>query len=382
MQVRGSLAKHRGKWRIVLTYYDNANVRHQKTFSTGLSVDGNKRKAEAMLQDRLIEFKETELYAKDINELTVGEWVDKCIEKKRTRIRDTTATTYKNCNKGYIDKYFGKTTLSELSANAIDNFYKHLSKTVADGTCVIVIRILQWSLDDAVNQDIIPKNYARIVKRYKSEKDSVQVKHTFSPDELETFLDTIKDDQLYHLVAFTVFYGIRRGEICGLTWDCIDFENRQIHIKQTLSNKDGEVVFRDYCKTASSRRVLTMPDKVYDLLMDVKKTQECYRTIYKSKYVTNEHDFVFTTRYGKLRSPKGLSILYGYLFRKYNLPKSRLHDLRHTAATMLFENGATVSQVQHTLGHSRPSTTMDVYVHQLDEVNTKTAEIMSSVLNI
>lgn len=382
MQVRGSLSKHRNKWRIVISYYDSANVRHQKTFATGLSADGNKRKAEAMLQEKLIEFTESGQFEKDVTDLTVGEWVAKCIEKRRTHIRDTTAYTYNNCNRGYIDKYFGKTKLSDLSASVVDKFYKHLSQIVSDGTAVTVIAILQWALDDAVNEDLIPKNYARIVKRYKSEKDSVQVKHTFSSDELTTFLDTIKEDHLYPVVAFTVFYGIRRGEICGLTWDCIDFDNRQIHIKQTLCNQNGEIVFRDYCKTDSSIRTLYMPDAVYELLKDVKRTQECYRIIYKNKYVENEHDFVFTTRYGKVRSPKGLSILYGYLFKKYDLPKSRLHDLRHTAATMWFDNGATVPQVQRTLGHSKPSTTMDIYVHHLSEVNTATAEIMSNVLSI
>lgn len=384
MQVRGTLTKHRGLWRIVITYYDAENNRRQKTYSTGLSADKNKRKAEEMLEEKLDEFKKTSnLYQKDEGDMFIWEYVDKYIEKRKVDLRDTTISNYTEYNNSYIKKYFEYETMKDLSTKSVDNFYKHLSENVGDGTASNVIHLFRRAIDMAVEEELLTKNPARIVKRYKSQNDEKQKnKNVLNPDELSEFLEIIKDDILYPLVVVTLYYGIRRGEICGLTWDCVDFDNNKIYIKQTLANTKDGVVFREYCKNKSSVRTLTITDDISEILQKAKKKQEIYKMVYKDKYTIEDHDFVFTTRQGKRRSPKGLTYLYQAMLRKYNLPVSRFHDLRHSAATFMFDKGATVQQVQHTLGHSTPSTTMNVYIHNTDTANEETAKLMSSALKL
>lgn len=379
--IKGTLTKHRNMWRIVVSYYDVNSVRHQKTFSTGLSITGNKRKAEKMLEEKVAEFKksyEAELDVADSS--SVSHWVEKYLKRKESEVRETTLNTYTQTYNRYIKEYFSDKKINTITIRDIDDYYSYLcDKKLGKSTITGVINLLKSAFDLALKLEVIDKNPVHYVK-CRSNICHEQAKRTFSISEAKEMLDKIKDESIYPIIAVTLTYGLRRGEVLGLCWDCVDFDAKTILIKRNVVNIKNETVVKECCKTKSSVRTCTMTDEIFVLLKKVKEQQEQYKMIYKDKYIKNEYDLVFTCHNGKIRSPRGLTASYDYVLYKHGIPKSRFHDLRHTAATLMIEGGADAYQVQHALGHSRINTTLDIYVHNTDSANSKTAEIMEKIL--
>lgn len=380
-QVNGSLTNHKGFWRIVISYYDENNKRRQKTFSTGLEAPKNKRKAEQLLQDKLLEFSNNlPVMQKDSSKITASEWIREVLDKHSNEIRDTSMETYNHNYKRYIKDYFSNIPLRDIRPQHLDEYYKILSKKLSTNSMCSINTILNKAFTEAEMLELISKNPLKCIKKSKGAIPRGQVKRVLSLDEVKEILDIIKDETIYPIVMMTVTYGLRRGEVLGLTWDDIDFENRTISINKIIVNVNGGTTLKEYCKTDSSVRICTMTDAIYDLLKNELRTQEMNRMIYKDEYIENDYDLVFTCQNGKMRSPRGLSSSYAYILRKHNIPATRFHDLRHTAATLMFKHGASASVVQHALGHSSINTTMNVYVHNTDTTNKQAAQIMGDLL--
>lgn len=381
MEARGTLAKHRDMWRIIITYYDQDGKRRQKTYSTGLSVTGNKRKAEQMMKERLSEFEQESTDPK--KEMTVSEWVEYYLDRKKMEIRNISYYRYcTNYNK-YIKDYFKNIKLKNLESLDIDAFYKHLSQSVGQSTIRLIITPLKQAIKYAYTINIIKTDPCRDVQIYKSPPKVKQHKHIYTQDEINNLLQKLKPEKIYPIILLTVLYGLRREEVLGLLWDDIDFENRLIYIRHSLIKMNHcKAELRDYCKTDSSVRICTMTENVYHLLKQIKTLQEMYKQKFKDKYIYYEHDYVFTKYNGSIYAPNGLTCSFNHFLKKNNLPVARFHDLRHTAATLLFDSGMTVKQVQHQLGHSNASTTIDVYIHTLDERNKETAAAMDEIIKI
>lgn len=380
-QVRGSITNHRGKWRVVISYYDEDNNRKQKTFSTGLDAPGNKRKAEQILHDKLIEFEKNIPYLmKDTDDVSVSQWVSEILEKKSKEVRDTSMITYWSNYNTYIKDYFSDVLLRNVSPKIMDRFFKSLSERVSSSTMGTTSAILSRAFKEAVILEYIPVNPLGSIIKSKGTTERKQSKHIYNIDEVKNILTELKDEILYPVIYTTIMYGLRRGEVLAISWDDIDFSNRTINIRKTIVNVGNQTLVKEYCKTDSSVRKCTMTDDMYDLLIKHRENQRKLKIIYKDKYIQNDYDFVFCCQNGKIRSPRGLSSSYKYVLAKHGIPESRLHDLRHTAATLMFEAGADPVVVQHALGHSQLSTTMNVYVHNTDNANSQAADIMGRLL--
>lgn len=380
--VRGNLYKHNGKYRIMISYYDEGGKRKQKSYATGLNITGNKRRAEQMLDDKLQEFKEQLKGYQSLNgNCTVSEWVSRYIQHRQNEVRQSTIHHYMHLYKKHILPYFDNNVLlRDVSAKMINEFTHHLDSVISYSSAKNVLSLLSGSLDYAIEQEIIANNPCKCVKHHNNKIIyHPQQKRVWNSKEVEKVLAALKDSNIYEAIAVAIFYGLRRGELLGLTWDNVDFDKRLIHIRRTLN---FDKTLKDYCKTESSIRSLSMPDSIYSLLTGLKAKQQERKTLLGDAYKTNEYDFVFVKVDGSMYTPDGFRQSYIYQLNKHGLPRSRVHDLRHTAATLMFNNGADVSTVQHALGHSTASTTMNVYIHHLDNNNYEAAAIMNNVIKI
>ena len=381
--VNATLQKSNGKYRIVISYYDESGKRKQKTFATGLAINGNKRKAEKMAEEKLQEFKSKLKGYQSVNgDIIFSEWCGKFLEYKKDHVRDTTMLSYYGIYNTYIKKYFNTTKLKDMTPKVVNNCITELSKNLANSSIGIIITVINGALDYAVVNEIIPLNPCRFVHKDRNNKHKrKQHMHNWTLEETQRLLEELKDENIYPIIYMTVFYGLRRGEVLGLTWDNVNFEKREFYIRRTVARRsDKGYEVRDYCKNKSSERTCTMDKNIFDLLSKLKSQQEEYRTALGDEYISNDYDFVFTRANGKAYTPDGLRQAYIWQLKKHGFPQNRLHDLRHTAATLMFANGADVSTVQHALGHSTASTTMNIYVHNLDKSNSKAASIMSGIL--
>lgn len=169
-----------------------------------------------------------------------------------------------------------------------------------------------------------------------------------------------------------LFGGFRRGELIALTWDDIDFENKTITINKSMKELRNNKTIIKEPKTKSSYRTITMPDCCMDLLKQWKELNQ-YENIFIQD---NGKPMCLTTPYQKMKR----------LITKYNetaevkLPLIRLHDLRHTAATILIANNVDIETVAHRLGHGRTSTTLNIYGHPMEEPDKKASEILSKLI--
>ncbi len=180
-------------------------------------------------------------------------------------------------------------------------------------------------------------------------------------------LEDIKNEPIYPMIVLAILYGMRRSEICGLQWSAIDFDGNKLLVKTTMV-KQKTLVIKNKTKTESSRREYPLLPQIKELLLDVKQKQEINRAFLGKGY--QESDQVFTWEDGRPITGDYLSKRFAKLKRKYGLPDIRLHDLRHTCASILLSDGKQLKDVQEWLGHSDISMTANVYGH-LDDTRKK-----------
>lgn len=172
-----------------------------------------------------------------------------------------------------------------------------------------------------------------------------------------------------------LFTGLRRGEACGLKWDCVNLEKGTILINKQLQNIPGKPrEFRLSSTKNSKGRSITVAKTVVDLLKRHKVQQAEARLA--AGPLWNDEGYVFTNEVGHHLSPNTLYHNYKRLVASIGLPNARLHDLRHSYAVAALRAGDDIKTVQGNLGHHTASFTLDVYGHVTDEMKQDSANRM------
>ncbi|HCC3140655.1 site-specific integrase [Niallia sp. Sow4_A1] len=216
----------------------------------------------------------------------------------------------------------------------------------------------------------IPRQQNEII----NEDNETDERNYWKKDEIRNFLSITKheldfrDHVLFHLLIYT---GARKGEILALTWDDIDFEAGSIRLNKTLFHHDGKFIFQT-SKTRESKRLISLDPLTLSLLNKWRiKQNEAYLA---GKGYLNNNKVVFDRDDG---SPMRLAYpneKLAALIKKHNLHKITIHGLRHTHASLLFEAGASIKEVQERLGHSDIQMTMNIYTHVTDTLKEQTAQ--------
>ncbi|MCD7846783.1 MAG: site-specific integrase [Oscillospiraceae bacterium] len=180
-------------------------------------------------------------------------------------------------------------------------------------------------------------------------------------------LSAVKGERLYPILLIATCYGMRRSEICGLQWDAIDFVNNTLTVKRTMV-KQKTLIIKNSTKTASSHRTYPLLPIIKQELLRIKDEQEKNRRFFGKAYI--ESNQVFTWEDGHWIVPDYVTVKFQELLRKYDLPIVRLHDLRHSCASIMLSAGMQLKDVQEWLGHSDISMTANVYGH-LDDTRKK-----------
>lgn len=292
----------------------------------------------------------------------------------------------KSTYKGYYDHVNGRMLsyfeneeilLKDVSLADIYNYMEHLfSEGLKPNTIKHHRSILSCVFTRAVEQELFEYNFINNLKPIKSDQ---YIGNFYKHDELLHLFEVVKDTTIRLEVILASVYGLRREEVLGLKWGAIDFTRKTITIRHTVQRfkitGKTQFVFKDKTKSQSSYRTLPLFNFIEDLLLGYKKMYAEYKKIFGNTYNNDYKDYVCLMPNGELMKPGYLSHTFSKILEDNELKRIRLHDLRHSCATLLIQNKVPVKDIQIWLGHSNIQTTM-IYTH-LDETNK---EVSAQVL--
>ena len=381
--ITGSLQVKKDYYYVVLNLKENGK-RKPKWIATGLSARGNKRKAEAMLNDLIHEYDKLDSAGVIASaDILFADYMKSWLKSVRSTIATSTYTSYSNMVEGRIDRWFRpqKITLMDLAPAHIERFYQSiLDEDYTTNTVIHYHAVLRRALQSAVKKDLILKNPADKVDRPK--KNSYTASH-YSKEEMLTLFEAIDGDPLELPVIIAAYYGLRRSEVLGLRWSAIDFERKTIAVNHKVIEvkEDGKFVPKgeDVLKTKSSHRTLPLIPAVETRLHEQKEKQAVYRRLFKKAYCNDYSDYICTDELGRLLRPNYVTEHFSWLLKKYELKQIRFHDLRHTCASLLLDSGVSMKQIQVWLGHSTFATTADIYAHLDYRAQMETGTVMGGM---
>ena len=361
--VSGHLAEKKGYFYAVLNYNDIHGKRRSKWIATGLTVKGNKKRAEAFLQEQRRIFQVDEPISETV---LFADFMEQWLKVIKSSVALTTFSSYSNMVKKVIVPYFKeqKITLQELSAKHIQDFYLKELERVSASSVIHYHANIHKALKYAVKLDLIPVNPADKVERPRKERFMANF---YDADEVNKLFEITRGTKLEIPVLFGAFYGMRRSEALGMKWDAIDFERNTITIRHTFTivDLDGKriAVTSDQTKTKSSMRTLPLLPFVKEKLLKLKAEQEENRRLCGRSYIKDYTGYVCINEIGDIIRPGYITSTFPKLLEEHGMRKGRFHDLRHSCASLLLANGVPMKQIQEWLGHSDFSTTANIYAH-------------------
>lgn len=362
--IAGHLQEKKGLYYMVLSYKDKSGKRISKWLPTGLPVKGNKKRAEDMLMAARAEFVAGE--AAIDHDMPFSSYLVQWMEIARSTLKPNTAAGYASMIQNPIAPYFQQRgiTLGGLQAVDIQMFYTSQLKRVSANTVIHYHAIIHRALKYAVKTDLIDVNPADKVERPRKDRFTASF---YDGNEVNRLFQAARGTPLELPVMLAAFYGLRRSEVVGLKWDAIDFENKTIAIRHTVTacaEKGRRIeVAADTTKTASSRRALPLVPAFQTKLAALKEQQEKNRILCGRSYCTDYLGYVLVDAMGNRLKLSYISTAFPVLLKRNGLRPIRFHDLRHSCASLLLKNGVPMKQIQEWLGHSDFSTTANIYAH-------------------
>ncbi|MBN4070036.1 site-specific integrase, partial [bacterium AH-315-G05] len=194
-------------------------------------------------------------------------------------------------------------------------------------------------------------------------------------EEVLILLKNLKEP-LRLVVLIAINTGLRRGEILGLEWSNVDFENKKIHIVNSIVNIRGKAL-RKETKTSAGRRAISISKSLISELKKTMTKQKENKLWFGADYFGN--DYVCVWENGKEINPNYITQAFRKSIMKLEIPHIRFHDLRHTHASLLLQKGIHPKVVQERLGHSKIAITLDTYSHLLPDMQEEAAKKIEEI---
>lgn len=340
------------------------------------------------------------------NKVTVEQWLKTWMEEyKKDNLKPTTYHSYDQLIKLHINPKIGDKKVKDLKPSHIQKLINDCYRTgrikkkttgkeqdkkkdkpnkpskpagLSGRTVKYIHGILLQALDQAIKERLIAYNPASKdnINLPRHEKPEIQPLYT---EQAREFLQAIKDNWLYPLYLTDISTGLRRGELLGLKWQDIDFNNNTATIKRSLIQVGGKVKLQESVKTKKSKRIVSLTDDVVSELKSLKARQAQDKLLIGEFY--HKDDYVFCWQDGRPLRPDYVYHHFKKLLEQCKLPESRFHDLRHSFATIMLEQGVDLETVSTMLGHNSLAITADIYTHVRQEIQTTAANKLNDALS-
>ncbi len=308
---------------------------------------------------------------------TVSQWMEEWFENVcKIKVRPSSHQTYRGYIDHHITPYIGKTPIEKLSTMDLQKLCRKLMdkgrverieaekqpKGLSAKTVRNIIQIISSAMDFAVAQKIITENPCKAVELPKVEKQEMQ---TIPAEQLQAFLTEAKASGVYEMYYIELSTGLRRGELLGLKWSDIDWNNAVITVRRQIVRINGEITEAPL-KTKNSYRTVTISPQAVEVL--------------KAQKEKTSSEYVFPSPTGGPISPDSVNNMLKRVLSRAGIPKVRFHDLRHTFATIALQNGVDIKTVSSILGHFSAGFTLDTYAHVTTAAQKEAAITMGNVL--
>ena len=358
--------------------------RNDGTFEKRFTINGKRYSVYGRTSKELTE-KEQETRKKieagiytDNRNITLDGFFEEFINNKRKHISGNAIKGYKCYYYKHISPVLGKRKVQQIERREVQNLQTALTEKLSISMVNMVMKVFKVILNEAVTDDIILKSPANGIKALKNtEPKAVETYHrALTLEEQKLFMDEVESDYLYEYLALLLCSGMRPGEGAALSWKDIDYKNKQIHIRRTLTcTEEGTVIIGDTTKTAAGTRDIPLTSTLKSILARQKKKSE----------VVSIDGLVFTTSYGALiyshAANRAIADALDRLKEKgHHIERFTAHALRDTYATRFIENNGNPQTLKVLLGHTSLAMTMDLYAHVLP--NTKAQETEGLDFNI
>lgn len=352
-----------GSWCAVFTVGHNENGKRKRRYVYGRTKGEILQKLDQARSDARSGL------AVEPSRLTVGEFIDNWMTTSaEQRLRPTTRVTYDSLIKKHLKPHLGGVRLSHLDHLKLEAWQAALTRgKVSVRTRRSAFVLLGTILKRGVRLGLIARNPLERVEKPRPEAVEIQV---LSPDQVRKLLEKAKGHRHEALFVLAVTTGARQGELFGLEWRDVDLDAGVLTIQRTLIEAAGKISVGPP-KTKSSRRSVELPANAVEALRAHRRRQPA------TPHPTAR---IFLDTEGKpLRKSNFIRREWHPLLEKAELPKVKFHSLRHTHVTILLAAGGNLRAVSERVGHSRTSTTSDVYAHSVQGMQRELVEKLDRV---
>ena len=299
-------------------------------------------------------------------------WLEQCV---KPQLRLSTYTSYARQVRLHISPSLGHLELTKLTPEHIQRFMNEKRAGLSASTVRYQRLILSMALKQAERWGSVPQNVATKVDAPRVEAREVE---PLSQEQAQKLLEALKGERFGALLTVILSLGLRKGEALGLRWQDIDFEAKTITCRyQITSQRVNHELLLTELKTKKSRRVLPLPDALAVVLRE-RRRQQLEERLQAREWA--DSGLVFTSRAGKPMSPTMVNPHLTRVLKSAGLPHKRVHDLRHTAVSILHALGVDMKTISEIAGHANISTTANIYAHVFASVKQDAIEALSRVM--
>lgn len=302
------------------------------------------------------------------HDLTLADWLESWMENiVRPTRAETTVYGYQKIIDNHIVPALGHVPLLKLTPMDIQQYYIQVqqSANLSSNTLRRHHDLLSSALRSAVRQD---KLLVSPIDKVEPPRAKQKEASYYRPEELKRLYTLIEGHPLELCVKLAGSLGMRREEICGLKWDCVDLQRQLLFIREARTAYGATVVQKE-TKNRSSVRTLFLPD---DLIRLLRMEQARQADWLRQGRLKEPSQFVVLNYQGRPYSPNALSVAFTRFVRTNDLPRVTLHGLRHSFATVASFQGVPLFDIGKALGHATPATTGKIYTHLVDQTHEDT----------
>jgi len=374
----GKNGKQTTRWYVVVHVGFSADGRRRQKWHGGFRTRRDAEIARAKLVDDL----HTGSYVMP-DRLTFTEWVrGSWLPMTEGRVKPTTFHSYRQNLEIHVLPVIGSRPLQQITPLMLNAMY---AKLQAEGsghgplsakTVRYIHTTIHKALEDAVDAGVVGRNVASRAKPPRPSRRSTRELGSWEPNELADFLSSIRGSRLEAVWRLAAMTGMRRGEILGLRWADVDLDSARLSVRHAVVAVAYDVL--ESTPKSHNARVIDLDHDTVELLRAYRRQQHDERVEWGADY--QDHDLVASWENGGSIHPRSFSQTFERIVKRAGIRRIRLHDLRHTHATLALKAGVPVKVVSERLGHESPAFTLKQYAHVIPGMQAAAAAAVAELV--